>query len=90
MGGVVPIPGPRGLRRLVDTFPAERWEVAREVTFGPHTRVITPKSMLVQSVTHEIRHWAQLATLLRLVGRPTGAHDFLLSGVFEGRLGLTS
>ena len=32
------------LRRLVDTFPAERWEIAREVTFGPHTRVITPKS----------------------------------------------
>src|SRR3954471_16434240 len=78
------------LRHLVDSFPAERWELGRELTFGPHTRTITPKSMLVQSVTHEIRHWAQLATLLRLVGRPTGVHDFLLSGVFERRLGLTS
>ena len=77
------------LRALVDSFPAEKWDLAREVQLGPITRVITPKSMVVQSVTHEIRHWAQLATLLRLVGRRTGAHDFLLSGVFERRLGLT-
>jgi uncharacterized damage-inducible protein DinB len=78
------------LRGLVDSFPAERWDVPREVQLGSITRVITPKSMLVQSVTHEIRHWAQLATLLRLAGRRTGTHDFLLSGVFERRLGLTS
>ena len=78
------------LRGLVDSFPAERWDIPREVQIGPITRVITPKSMLVQSVTHEIRHWAQLATLLRIAGRRTGAHDFLLSGVFERRLGLTS
>jgi uncharacterized damage-inducible protein DinB len=78
------------LRWLVDTLPAERWEQPREVKIGPYARVITPKTMLVQSVTHEIRHWAQLATLLRLAGRPTGTHDFLLSGVFERSLGLTS
>ena len=78
------------LRGLVDSFPAERWELPREVEIASHRRRITPKTMLVQSVTHEIRHWAQLATLLRLAGRRTGAHDFLLSGVFERRLGLTS
>ena len=78
------------LRSLVDSFPAERWELPREVQIASHTRVVTPKTMLVQSVTHEIRHWAQLATLLRLAGRRTGAHDFLLSGVFERRLGSTS
>ena len=78
------------LRHLVDSFPPERWELPREFQLGPNTRVITPKTMLVQSVTHEIRHWAQLATLLRLSGRRTGIHDFLLSGVFERRLGLTS
>lgn len=77
------------LRGLVDSFPTEQWDQPREVKIGPYARVITPRTMLVQSVTHEIRHWAQLATLLRLVGRPTGTHDFLLSGVFERRLGLT-
>lgn len=75
------------LRGLVDSFPAERWELPREVEIASHRRRITPKTMLVQSVTHEIRHWAQLATLLRLAGRRTGVHDFLLSGVFERRLG---
>ena len=78
------------LRGLVDSLPAKRWDQPREVRIGPHERVITPKTMLVQSVTHEIRHWAQLATLLRLAGRPTGTHDFLLSGVFERRLGLSA
>ncbi|HKN67620.1 MAG TPA: DinB family protein [Gemmatimonadaceae bacterium] len=78
------------LRDLVDTFPAERWELVREVEIASHMRRITPKTMIVQAVTHEIRHWAQLATLLRLAGRPTGIHDFLLSGVFERKLGRTS
>lgn len=78
------------LRELVNDFPAERWELPREVQIASHTRLLTPKTMLVQSVTHEIRHWAQLATLLRLAGRRTGVHDFLLSGVFERSLGLTS
>ena len=80
----------QALRQLVDSFPVERWEQAQEFQLGPNKRLITPKTMLVQSVTHEIRHWAQLATLLRLTGRRTGIHDFLVSGVFERRLGLVS
>jgi uncharacterized damage-inducible protein DinB len=76
------------LRQLVTDFPADRWNMPRELQFGSHTRVVTPKTMLVQSVTHEIRHWAQIATLLRLVGRKTGQHDFLLSGVFERKLSI--
>ena len=80
----------QNLRRLVETFPPNRWEQPREVQIASYTRVITPKTMLVQSVTHEIRHWAQLATLLRLTGRRTGVHDFLLSGVIERRLGVAA
>ena len=80
----------QNLRRLVDSFPVEQWEKAREVEIVQIKRFITPKTMLVQSVTHEIRHWAQLATLLRLTGRRTGIHDILVSGVFERKLGLTS
>ena len=80
----------QGLRRLVESFPANDWNVPREVQIAGSTRLITPKTMLVQSVTHEIRHWAQLATLLRLTGRRTGVHDFLLSGIFERSVGVTS
>jgi uncharacterized damage-inducible protein DinB len=28
---------------------------------------------------HEIRHWAQIATLLRINGYPVDMHDFLFS-----------
>jgi uncharacterized damage-inducible protein DinB len=71
------------MRMLLINFPAERWDVAREMQFGPIKRSIMPRTMAVQSVTHEIRHWAQIATLLRMDGRKTGIHDFLVSGVFE-------
>lgn len=76
------------LRELLHDFPADGWDVPREIQVGPNKRTVTPKTMLVQSVTHEIRHWAQIATLLRLVGRKTGPHDFLLSGVFERKLSI--
>src|SRR5262249_33481075 len=55
----------RALRELVATSPDDRWEVPQEV-FG---RRVTPRKMIVQAVPHEIRHWAQIATLLRLEGR---------------------
>ena len=71
------------LKRLLRDYPAERWDVSREVQIGTYKLAVTPKAMIVQSVTHEIRHWAQVATFLRLEGRKAGAHDFLISGVFE-------
>lgn len=71
------------LRRLLRDFPKERWDIPREVQIGPYKLAVTPRAMIVQSVTHEIRHWAQVATFLRLEGRKSGAHDFLISGVFE-------
>jgi uncharacterized damage-inducible protein DinB len=71
------------LRRLLRDFPVERWDIPREVQIGPYQLAVTPRAMIVQSVTHEIRHWAQIATFLRLEGRKSGAHDFLISGVFE-------
>jgi len=39
--------------------------------------------MVAQAVTHEIRHFAQLAAFLRMAGFKTGPHDFLVSAVFE-------
>jgi uncharacterized damage-inducible protein DinB len=70
------------LRTLLEEFPAERWDDSQEVQIGASKLTITPKTMVVQSVTHEIRHWAQVATLLRLAGYKSGLHDFLVSGVF--------
>jgi len=76
----------RNLRQLLHDFPAERWDVPREIQMGQARRTVTPKTMIVQAITHEIRHWAQAATLLRMDARKTGPHDFLVSGVFERNL----
>jgi hypothetical protein len=37
--------------------------------FGKRTLTVTPRKMMLQAVTHELRHWAQIATFLRLAGR---------------------
>jgi uncharacterized damage-inducible protein DinB len=74
------------LRQLLTDFPADRWDSPRDVQVASMTLTITPRTMLVQAVTHEIRHWAQIASYLRMEGRRTGAHDFLVSGIFERNL----
>jgi uncharacterized damage-inducible protein DinB len=73
----------RALRDLLATFPAERWEVPLEMQIGSHALRITPRKMIAQAVTHELRHWAQIATYLRLNGRTSGMHDFLLSPLLD-------
>lgn len=73
----------RALRELVATFPAERWDAVEEHQIGPHRIKVTPRKMVAQAVTHELRHWAQAATLLRLAGYQTGVHDFLMSPLLE-------
>ncbi len=72
------------MRALLAELPQERWDAAQEIQLGPNKMAVTPKTMAVQAVTHEIRHWSQLAMLLRIEGRKTGAHDFLVSGVYAG------
>jgi uncharacterized damage-inducible protein DinB len=76
----------RSMRKLLRDFPAAAWNRPREIQFGQNKRTVTPKTLLVQSLTHEIRHWAQIATLLRIEGRKSGVHDFLVSGVFERKI----
>ncbi len=71
------------LRAVLAELPTGRWDVPQEITMGPRKRTVTPKKMVVQAVTHELRHWAQIATLLRMSGRKPGARDFLVSPLFD-------
>ena len=73
----------RALRELLATFPEDRWDVPQEMKMGQRSLWVTPRKMIAQAVTHELRHWAQMATLLRLEGRKTGTHDLLASPVFD-------
>ncbi|HVM43923.1 MAG TPA: DinB family protein, partial [Gemmatimonadales bacterium] len=73
----------RAMRALLAELDEQRWDVPQEIQMGPNKRSITPRTMVAQAVTHEIRHFAQLAAFLRMAGFKTGPHDFLLSAVFE-------
>lgn len=52
------------------------WDVPEELTIGRTFR-ITPRRIVVHILLHEIRHWAQIGTLLRLNGFKVEWHDFL-------------
>ena len=74
----------RALRQLLATFPSTEWDAPREMQlFGKRTLTVTPRKMILQAVTHELRHWAQIATFLRLAGRKPGMHDLLASPLFD-------
>lgn len=73
--------GRQDLREFIDSFPASEWDVAQEHTILTHKVRLTPRKIVVHVVLHEIRHWAQMATLLRLGGTKTEFQDFLGSPV---------
>jgi len=72
------------LQHLLETFPEAEWDRPKEFKVLNYSVKATPKKIVVHILMHEIRHWAQIATLLRLNGLPSGPHDFLVSPVFGG------
>jgi len=73
----------RALRELLATFPATEWDAPREMSFGTQHWIVTSRKMILQAVTHELRHWAQVATFLRQAGFTPGAHDLIASPLFD-------
>ncbi len=69
------------LRAFVATPPEQGWDTPEMLEIGPHRRVVTPRKIVLHVVVHELRHWAQIATLLRLAGWRPGMHDVLFSPV---------
>ena len=70
------------LREFIDSFPATEWDVTQEYTILNHKVLLTPRKIIVHVVLHEIRHWAQIATLLRVKGTRAEFQDFIFSPVF--------
>jgi uncharacterized damage-inducible protein DinB len=71
------------LRAFISTLGTDQLDVARELTIVNVARRLTPRKILVHVVLHEIRHWAQIATLLRLRGMKVDFHDFLICPVLS-------
>lgn len=75
------------LIEFIARLPIEDWDRMQEFPLMNSTLRATHKKVVVHILMHEIRHWAQIATMLRFSGLPLGEfHDFLFSPVFGGEL----
>jgi uncharacterized damage-inducible protein DinB len=72
------------LKDLIDTFPASEWDAMKEFKILNFIARATPRKIVMHVLMHEIRHWAQIGTLLRLNGVVDDFHDFLASPVLGG------
>jgi uncharacterized damage-inducible protein DinB len=68
---------------LLTSFPDAEWEAPREMSFGTHSRTVTSRKMILQAITHEVRHWAHVAAFLRQAGYKPGFHDLIASPLFD-------
>jgi uncharacterized damage-inducible protein DinB len=72
------------LKKLIETFSDEKWDVPEDYKILNYFLRATPRKIIIHILMHEIRHWAQIATLLRLNGLTAEFHDFLFSPVLGG------
>ena len=74
----------KDLREFVEAVPPGDWDVPREFNIVNNLVSVTPRKLIVHVLMHEVRHWAQVATILRLNGLAGGFPDFLFSPVMGG------
>lgn len=74
------------LATLVDSLPTSDWDVPLEFSAGNATYRVTPRKIVLHVLTHEIRHWAQVGTLLRLQGLKGRLQDLLVSPVLDNMI----
>jgi uncharacterized damage-inducible protein DinB len=71
-------------KELLEKFPATQWDIQNEYKILTFVVKASPRKIVTHVLMHEIRHWAQIGTLLRLNGYTDGFHDFLGSPVMAG------
>jgi uncharacterized damage-inducible protein DinB len=72
------------LQEFIATFPTERWDEEMELKLMNSTIRATPRKIIFHVLIHEVRHWPQVATLLRLNGIVAEFRDFIFSPVMSG------
>lgn len=76
----------RELEVYVGSLSDAEWDIVQEHRWMNKILRATPKKILTHVLMHEIRHWAQIATVLRLNGVKVEFHDFLFSPVLGGEI----
>jgi len=72
------------LKAFVEAYPSEDWDVAQDFSLMDNSLKATPRKLVAHVLIHEVRHWAQIATLCRFAGLRGEFHDFLFSPVLGG------
>jgi uncharacterized damage-inducible protein DinB len=72
--------GRGGLQAFLPTLPADDANTPRDVVIASGTYPLSPRKLLFHMALHEVRHWAQIAAVLRAAGfAPPGDHDLFYS-----------
>lgn len=71
------------LKEFIATFPVERWDETKVLQLMNSTVRATPRKIVIHVLLHEIRHWPQIATLLRLNGIVAEFRDFIFSPILS-------
>jgi uncharacterized damage-inducible protein DinB len=75
----------KDLENFVEALPGDDWDVPREFEIMGKPVSVSPRKFIVHIPLHETRHWAQIATILRLNGLTGNFPDFLFSPALGGR-----
>jgi uncharacterized damage-inducible protein DinB len=77
----------RALAAYVQSEPESGWDGPLEFELLPGRRVsVTPRKFITHILVHEIRHWAQIATMVRIAGHPGPSTDLIFSPAMGGGL----
>jgi uncharacterized damage-inducible protein DinB len=70
----------KAMREFVCAAEPKDWTRVVELNIAGHTRRATVRKIILHTLIHEIRHWAQMARIMRERGlEPPGGHDLLMS-----------
>jgi uncharacterized damage-inducible protein DinB len=72
------------LKQLLATMSRDQWEVPRQFTILGTQITATPKKIIAHTLMHEVRHWAQLATVCRMNGHAVDGQDLLTCPLWGG------
>ena len=79
----------QALKDFIESFPAPSWDILKDFEFVGWSLKAKPKKIVLHVLTHEIRHWAQIATVLRLNGFNDDFHDFIFARCCVANSGLS-
>jgi uncharacterized damage-inducible protein DinB len=74
----------QSLTSFIKKLPDAEWDTPREFELSGVLISATARKVVTHVLMHEIRHWAQIATILRFNGLTDDFHDFLFSPAMGG------